>query len=262
MSFITLTTDFGLEDSHVGAMKGVVWSIAPQVQIVDITHLVPPQNVKEGAQILCRAALYYPAGTIHVAVVDPGVGTERRPIAGRIGDHYVVGPDNGIFTALLEYHESQGSSIEFVHLTRSQYWLPKISSVFHGRDIFAPVAAHLANGVSLSELGEAISDVVRVSFAKPVPIPNGLRGEVIHIDHFGNIYTNILRQDVADRPVTEVRLAGYIVRDFVSTFGKRPSGTLVSLFGSSDYLLVCEVNGNAAQRLGVKIGGQVDVLLG
>ncbi|MCX8062183.1 MAG: SAM-dependent chlorinase/fluorinase [Anaerolineales bacterium] len=261
MSIITLTTDFGLRDSHVGAMKGVIWSIAPQVQITDITHLISPQNVMEGAQILRRAAPYYPNDTIHIAVVDPGVGTKRRPLAGRLGNHYVVGPDNGIFTALLEYHESRGNQVEFVHLTRSQYWLPRISFVFHGRDIFAPVAAHLANGVPLSELGESITDVVRLNFAKPNPIPNGLRGEVTHIDHFGNIYTNILRSDVANRRVAEVRLSGKSVRDFVNTFGEREPGTLVSLFGSSDYLLICEVNGNAAQRIGANVGDPVDLLL-
>lgn len=259
MSIITLTTDFGLRDSHVGAMKGVIWSIAPHVQIVDITHLITPQNIEEGAQILRRSAPYYPPGTIHLAMVDPGVGTERRPIAGRLENHYVVGPDNGIFTALLEVHESQGDEIEFVHLTRNQYWLPKVSFVFHGRDIFAPVAAHLANGVPLSELGEPISDLVRLTIANPMPLPNGLRGEVTHIDHFGNIYTNIMRSDVADRRVSEVRLAGNIMRDFVNTFGERPPGTLISLFGSSDHLLICEVNGNAAQRIGAKIGDQVFV---
>ncbi|MCS6906604.1 MAG: SAM-dependent chlorinase/fluorinase [Anaerolineales bacterium] len=261
MAIITLTTDFGLRDSHVGAMKGVIWSIAPQAQVVDITHLITPQNIQEGAQILRRAAPYYPAGTIHVAVVDPGVGTARRPIAGRLGDHYVVGPDNGIFTALLEYHESLGNPVEFVHLTRSQYWRAQVSFVFHGRDIFAPVAAHLANGVSLEALGDPITDVVRLVFARPLPIPNGLRGEVTHIDHFGNIYTNVMRTDIGGRAVSEVRLAGCTISEFVNTFGERLPGTLVSLFGSSEHLLVCEVNGNAARRLGVKLGEPVDVIL-
>lgn len=261
MAIITLTTDFGLRDSHVGAMKGVIWSIAPQAQIADITHLISPQNVMEGAQILRRAVPYYPPGTIHVAVVDPGVGTERRPIAGRLGDHYVVGPDNGIFTALLEYYEQQGSLVEFVHLTRSQYWLPQVSFVFHGRDIFAPVAAYLAKGIPLSEFGEPITDWVRLTFAKPITVPTGLRGEVTHIDHFGNIYTNITRADVANRRIREVSLTGTPIKEFVNTFGERPSGTLVSLFGSSDQLLVCEVNGNAAQRLGAKVGDPVEVLI-
>lgn len=260
MPIITLTTDFGLKDSHVAAMKGVIWSIAPYVQIVDVTHLIAPQNVKEAAQILRRAAPYYPNGTIHIAVVDPGVGTQRRPIAARLGTHFVVGPDNGIFTALLEDSERRGHRIEIVHLTSRQYWQPQVSSVFHGRDIFAPVAAHIANGVPLLELGEPILDAVRLPFAKPIPIPNGLRGEVTHIDHFGNIYTNILRSDIADRRVGEVRLTGMTVRDFVKTFGERPPGTLVSLFGSSDHLLICEVNGNAAQRLGTKVDETVDVL--
>lgn len=259
MPIITLTTDFGLRDSHVGALKGVIWSIAPQTQIADITHLISPQNVTEGAQILRRAAPYYPAGTIHVAVIDPGVGTERRPIAGRVGNHFVVGPDNGVFTAFIEDHEAQGHAIELIHLTQKRYWLPEISFVFHGRDIFAPVAAHLANGVPLAELGDPISDVVRLTFAKPSPLPNGLRGEVTHIDHFGNIYTNILRPEIAGRRIREVHLAGTVVSDFVNTFGERMPGSLVSLFGSSGNLLVCEVNGQAAQRLGVQVGDAVEV---
>ncbi|PWH12728.1 MAG: hypothetical protein DDG59_15450 [Anaerolineae bacterium] len=261
MPIITLTTDFGLRDSHVGAMKGVIWSIAPQVQIADITHLVSPQNIAEGAQILRRAAPFYPPGTVHVAVVDPGVGTERRPIAGRLGEHFVVGPDNGLFTALLEYHESRGDRVEFVHLTNPRYWLPRLTSVFHGRDLFAPVAAHLANGVPLSQLGEPIADILRLAFSKPIPIPNGLRGEVTHIDHFGNIYTNLMRSDLEGKRVREVHLGGTVVKDFVKTFGERLPGSLICLLGSSDHFLVCEVNGNAAQRLGVKVGDSVDVFL-
>ncbi|RCK74860.1 MAG: hypothetical protein ANABAC_1577 [Anaerolineae bacterium] len=259
MPIITLTTDFGLKDSHVGAMKGVIWSLAPHAQIADITHLVEPQNIQQAAQLIRRAAPYYPPATIHVVVVDPGVGTERRPIAGRLGEHFVVGPDNGVFTALVEYHEGRGDSTEFVHLTRSEYWLPRVSFVFHGRDIFAPVAAHLANGVPLDRLGEPIADIVRLRFAKPLPLPNGLRGEVTHIDHFGNIYTNILRSDIQDKRVREVHIGASVVRDFVKTFGERMPGTLVSLFGSSDHLLVCEVNGNAARRLGVQVGDGVEV---
>lgn len=259
MPIITLTTDFGLKDSHVGAMKGVIWSITPQAQIVDITHLISPQNIQEGAQILRRAAPFYPSGTIHVAVVDPGVGTERRPIAGRLGSHYVVGPDNGLFTALLEFHESQGNSVEFIHLTERSYWLPQITPVFHGRDIFAPVAAHLANGVPLARLGEPIADIVRLIFAKAVLHSNGLRGEVTHIDHFGNLYTNIMRSDLAGKRVREVHIGRTVVRDFVNTFGERMPGSLISLFGSSDHFLVCEVNGNAAQRLGVQVGDEVEV---
>ncbi len=259
MPIITLTTDFGLKDSHVGAMKGVIWGLAPQAQIADISHLVSPQNIQEGSLLIRRAAPYYPSGSIHVVVVDPGVGTARRPIAGRLGEHFVVGPDNGVFTALIEYHEQRGDAVEFVHLNRPQYWLAQVSAVFHGRDIFAPVAAHLANGVSLTELGEPISDVVRLSFPKPQPTPNGLKGEVIHIDHFGNIYTNILRQDVGERRVWGVLLGGSLVSDFVRTFGERDPGSLISLYGSNEHLLVCEVNGNAAQRLGAKVGDQVEV---
>ncbi|MGB9641528.1 MAG: SAM hydrolase/SAM-dependent halogenase family protein, partial [Anaerolineales bacterium] len=151
MSVITLTTDFGLKDGNVGAMKGVIWKIAPSAQIADISHLISPQNVTEAALVIYRAARFYPPGTIHMVVVDPGVGTDRRPIAGLIGDQYVVGPDNGVFTRMMLAAESLGKPMRFVHLNRPEFWLPQVSYVFHGRDIFAPAAAHLAAGMSLTE---------------------------------------------------------------------------------------------------------------
>jgi S-adenosylmethionine hydrolase len=262
MSVITLTTDFGLKDGNVGAMKGVILSIAPGTQIADISHFIAPQDIAEASLVISRAAGYFPAGTIHVVVVDPGVGTNRRPIAGQVGEQYVVGPDNGVFTRLVEAEEAKGSVIRFYHLAKSEFWLPKLSTVFHGRDIFAPVAAHLAKGVALEEMGEPITDLVRLKLPRPVSIVGGLQGEVIHIDHFGNISSSILREDVGKRAVVQVELGGQVIDQVVHTFGERPSGTLVALFGSTDYLLVCEVNGSAAKRLGVKVGDPFVARLG
>lgn len=260
-SIITLTTDFGLKDGNVGAMKGVIWKIAPHVQIADISHLIAPQNVPEAALVIYRAARFFPEGAIHVVVVDPGVGTERRPIAGQVGGQFVVGPDNGVFTRMIEVCEQNGDPIRFVHLNRPEFWLQQVSYVFHGRDIFAPVAAHLAMGRNLIDLGTPINDVVRLNLPKPIPTLEGLQGEVIHIDHFGNISTCIMRQDIGDNRILQVQVKDQAIEDFVNTFGEKSPGSLVCLFGSNDNLLICEVNGNAAQRLQVRVGDVVRVLL-
>ncbi len=152
MTVITLLTDFGLRDGYSGVMKGVIWKIAPQVQIADISHTIKPQNIFQGALALARTAPFFPSGTIHVAVVDPGVGTQRRPIGLRLGEYYFVGPDNGLFTLVIEHAESLGVVIQVFHLNQTTYWLPEVSRVFHGRDIFSPVAAHLARGIPNSSM--------------------------------------------------------------------------------------------------------------
>ena len=259
MSIITLMTDFGIKDGNVGVMKGVIWKIAPQVQIADLSHLIQPQNVREAALILARAVPYFPDGTIHVVVVDPGVGTERRPIAAQLGSQRIVGPDNGFITLALEHAEREGASLEIVLLDRPAYWLPEVSHVFHGRDIFAPAAAHLANGVPLQSLGTPIRDPVRLKLPHPEPTPIGLRGEVIHIDHFGNIASNIYREHLNDAYDVTVHLHGIVLNGLVKTFGEHRPGELVALYGSTGNLIIAEVNGNAAQRLGVKVGDVIEV---
>jgi S-adenosylmethionine hydrolase len=191
MAIITLLTDFGLKDGFVGIMKGVILDIAPATQIVDITHEIAPQNILEGSLVLAQAANYFPAGSIHVAVVDPGVGTTRKPIAAKIGDQYFVGPDNGLFTGVIEIAEKYNQPITFYHLTNPKYWLPQVSRSFHGRDIFAPVAAHLANGISLAELGTPIAEPARIMVPHPEQTLDGWAGQVLSVDHFGNLLTNI-----------------------------------------------------------------------
>jgi len=256
---VTLTTDFGIKDGNVGVMKGIIWGIAPQVQIADLSHVVAPQNIKEAALILVRSAPYFPPGSIHVVVVDPGVGTERRHLAARLGTQYFVGPDNGVITPLLEHAEEHGWDIELVHANRREYWLPEVSHVFHGRDVFAPVAAHLANGIALQALGTPIHDPVRLPLPRPQRTPKGWMGEVIHIDHFGNIATNIRRQHLGQPGRVEVHLCGVSVPGLMRTFGERPPGELIALYGSTGYLIVSEVNGNAAQRLKAQVGDTVEV---
>jgi S-adenosylmethionine hydrolase len=263
MSLITLMTDFGLKDGNVGVMKGVILGIAPQAQIVDLSHFISPQNVREAALILGRSAPFFPPETIHVVVVDPGVGTVRRPIAAQLGTQRFVGPDNGVITMLLEHAERQGWPVAFVHLDRSQFWLPEVSHVFHGRDIFAPVAAHLANGKALADVGAPVSDPLRLALPQPERTPTGWRGEIIHIDHFGNLASNILLEHLPEGlnapQKIAVRLCGTQIRGLVKTFGERHPDELAALFGSTGNLIVSVVNGNAAEKLGAKVGDQFEV---
>jgi len=259
MSLITLMTDFGIKDGNVGVMKGVIWGITPDVLIVDLSHTISPQNIREAALILGRSAPYFPPGTIHLVVVDPGVGTSRRHIAAHLGTQYFVGPDNGIITPLLERAEAENRPVEIVHTDKRQYWRAEVSHVFHGRDVFSPVAAHLANGVPLQALGSPIHDPMRLSLPEPQRTPFGWQGEVIHLDHFGNISTNIRKEQLGEPGSIEVRLCGVNILGMVHTFGERPPGELVALYGSTGNLIVSVVNGDAAKRLNAAVGDQVEV---
>lgn len=265
MSVISLMTDFGLKDGNVGVMKGVIWGIAPEAEIADLSHLIAPQNIREAALILARSAPYFPENSIHIVVVDPGVGTSRRPMAAKIGAQYFVGPDNGTITLLLEHAEKEGWATGFVDLNKSEYWLPNVSYVFHGRDIFAPAAAHLAIGVPLQDLGTAFDNPVKLELPKPEKTAQGWRGEVIHIDHFGNAASNIrietLGAALKEMDKISVRLGGVEIQGLVNTFGERALGELVALLGSTGNLIVSVVNGSAAQRLNVKVGDPFEVIL-
>ena len=261
MSVITLMTDFGIKDGNVGVMKGVIWGICPTAQISDLSHVIGAQNIREAAYVLARSVPYFPKGSIHVVVVDPGVGTQRRPMAAQIGDWFYVGPDNGPITGLLERAKQENWQTGFVELDRAEYWLQNISYVFHGRDIFSPVAAHLANGVSLGELGSSFTDPVRLELPKPEKTKDGWRGEVTHIDHFGNISTNIRVEDLGDAMKKKeniiVRLSGIQINGLVNTFGERPVGELIALIGSTGNLGIALVNGDATAKLGVKQGNEI-----
>lgn len=262
MSFITLMTDFGIKDGNVGVMRGVIWRIAPQVKIADLSHTIAPQNIAEAALILARSAPYFPPFSVHVVVVDPGVGTARRPIAAQLGNQFFVGPDNGVVTYLLEETERQKLPVKIVHTNRPQYWLPEVSHVFHGRDIFSPVAAQIAIGTPLEALGEPIDDPVRLEFVRPERMPTGWRGQVIHIDHFGNIATNIRKEQLGAPEAIVVRLRGAEVPGLFRTFGELPPGELMALYGSTGNLIVSVVNGDAAGRLNAQVGDDVEVVLG
>jgi len=264
VAIITLMTDFGIKDGNVGVMKGVIWGICPGAQISDLSHMIGAQNLREASLILSRSAPYFPRDTIHVVVVDPGVGTARRPMAARIGDWYYVGPDNGITTLLLARAEKEGWPCKFVQLDRMKYWLSDVSYVFHGRDIFSPVAAHLANGISLTDLGTEFTDPVRLELPQPQRTGHGWRGEIIHIDHFGNVASNIRIEDlgaaIQHKEAIKVALNGIEIQGMVNTFGERREGEVVALLGSTGNLIVSVVNGNAALKLHVKVGDRIDAI--
>jgi S-adenosylmethionine hydrolase len=259
-SIITIMTDFGLRDGFVAVMKGVILGLAPDVHLVDVTHLISPQNVREAGAVLSRSAFYFPAGTIHIFVVDPGVGTARRPIAAQIGHQRFVGPDNGALTMVLARAKRGAWPVEIFKLDQPRYWRPEISNIFHGRDIFAPVAAHLAKGVPLAALGSPIIDPVLLPLSPSEHTPHGLRGEIIHVDHFGNIATNIRADDLADLGEVTVRVRNAEMHGLVRTFGDRAPGELIALINSVGELAVAVVNGNAGQRLEARVGDVVEVV--
>ncbi len=259
MRVITLTTDFGLRDGYAGVVKGVIWKIAPKVQIADISHQIGPQDVMDGALTLGRAAEYFPDGTIHVGVVDPGVGTGRRPIAARLGSQYFVGPDNGLFTVLLERAERKHEQVEVVHLNQPHYWLPSISNVFHGRDIFAPSAAHLAQGVPLESMGTLIHDPVRLNLPVPQRLADGWRGQVTSIDHFGNLSTNLENGLITNPATLKIHYKNSSIAGLMRTFGDGEPGQLIALIDSSDHLSLNVVNGNAAEQFQARIGDEVEI---
>jgi hypothetical protein len=258
MSYITIMTDFG---GPVGVMKGVIWRIAPEAKITDITYSISPHNILEGGLILDRQAFYFPDNTVHVAVVDPGVGTNRRPIAAQIGPQRFVGPDNGLFTPMYERAGRHRWPVQIVHLDKPEYWLPTVSNVFHGRDIFSPAAAHLANGVPLENLGTPIDDPVRIPLPAAQRTSGGVVGEIMLIfDNFGNIITNIHEDDIAGLGEVKVRVGGEEIDGLTRTFGEREMGSLTAMVGSSSYLMIAVVNGSASKRLKASIGDRVEVI--
>jgi S-adenosylmethionine hydrolase len=259
MPTLTLTTDFGLKDGFVGTLKGVIWSICPSAQIADISHAIASQNVLEGAMVLWRAYAYFPPGTVHVVVVDPGVGTGRRGLAAHLGVYYFVGPDNGLFTPIFEDAEKNGWPLELVHLTNEKYFLPEVSRTFHGRDIFAPVGAHLANGVPLAELGPALTDPVRLSLPKPEKTLTGWHAHVTGIDIFGNLTTDLPAAALAEHARVNFHLRGREVNGLVASYGHKNPGELVALVDSENYIEIAIVNGSAAQVTGAQVGDVVEV---
>lgn len=261
MPIISLTTDFGEKDGFVGVLKGVIWGICPIVHIADITHAVTPQNILEGALALSRAAPFFPSGTIHVAVVDPGVGTKRRPMAARLGDQFFIGPDNGLFTPVIEEARRKNQVAEFIHLNKPEFWLPNVSHTFHGRDIFAPAAAHLARGIEFTDLGTKFSDPILLDVPKAIRSKNGWTSHVTIIDTFGNLTTD-LRADLLDHQAeVTCKLREQTIFGLVDSYGWRKNGDLVALVDSEGFIEIAVVNGSAARELGAEVGDVVEVTL-
>lgn len=259
MPLITLLTDFGLKDGYVGVLKGVILGIAPQVRIIDISHFISPQNVLEGALTLGRTTRFFPAGTVHIVVVDPGVGTIRRPLAARIGDHYYISPDNGSLSVVLKQAEKDGLPSAFYQLDRPEYWLPEVSNVFHGRDIFAPAGAHLASGVPIEDLGSPIDDAIRLTIPEPVKTKTGISGVVLHVDAFGNLATNISAEMIGRSTNMKVHISGATIQGIVRAYGDKQAGELVALGDSAGMLSIAVVNGSAALRLKAGLGTPVEL---
>lgn len=252
MAIITLTTDFGDHDPYVGIMKGVILGVAPRAAIVDFTHQVPPQNISEAAFVLESARPYFPEGTAHLAVVDPGVGSERRPILVTTSRESYVGPDNGLFSFALALPGAQAWLLD-----RSEFWLPDVSRTFHGRDIFAPVAAHLALGVPPSDLGSPLPDPVRLPRPQPERTRNGeITGHVIHVDRFGNLMTDIPGQWLAGREWT-CEISGVLLRGPAPTYASVPRGELLLLVSSNGTAEIAAREANAAERLRARSGTRV-----
>jgi len=256
---ITLTTDFGLKDPYAAEMKAVILSICPKAMIVDITHEIAKFNVQMGAYVLASAVPYFPEGSIHVAVVDPGVGTRRRPIVIQTRQGFFVGPDNGL---LVLASEKQG--IESIHeISNPRFMLPKVSSTFHGRDIFAPAAAHLLNGRQTAEFGPEIREAAKPEFVKVTRRNGALIGEVLHVDGFGNIITNISEKEVAQRHVKgaiSVKLPSCKLKlKFCKAYGVTKPHEPLALIGSHGFLEIALNQGSAAAKFKTKAGDSVTV---
>jgi S-adenosylmethionine hydrolase len=261
---ITLLTDFGLRDGYVAVMKGVILGIAPQVRLVDITHEIMPQAIGEASYVLQSAYRYFPPGTIHVVVVDPGVGSQRRAIAVATPDACFVAPDNGVLAPVIdEVRARSGGGVQVVELTERRFWLPEISATFHGRDIFAPVAAHLLCGTELQMLGRPLDRIEPAVMAAPQPQgPATLEGQILHVDRFGNCITNITVSDLEEYGIgrkLSVEIAGDRVSGLYPTYSMGPIGIPMALISSSGHLEVAVCNGNAAKALGVTGGDRLRV---
>jgi len=254
---ITFTTDFGVSDHFVGTMKGVVAGIAPQARVIDITHDIAPYNVTEAAFVIAEAWSYFPKGTIHVVVVDPGVGSSRRPILAAAGGHFFVAPDNGVLSLVLH---AVAHKVRLI--SNPKFMRREISRTFHGRDIFAPAAAHLAKGAKPAAFGKLIQDYVRSWSAAPVPKGNdSWRGAILKVDHFGNLITNFAARDfvgITARPF-ELRAGVKHIHRLALTYAETEVGDLFVIVGSAGYLEIAANQASAAELVGCSAGASVEL---
>ncbi|MBN1907655.1 MAG: SAM-dependent chlorinase/fluorinase [Deltaproteobacteria bacterium] len=246
---ITLLTDFGLSDAYVAMMKGVIFSINREAALIDITHSISTGSVFQGAYILRESFSYFPAGTVHVAVVDPGVGSNRRSIAVKAAGHFFTGPDNGIFWPIIERYKDT----TIYELTEKKYFLPQVTSTFHGRDIFAPVAAQISLGLHIHQLGRVVSNPEKLEIPLPFKYDNTLTGQIIRIDNFGNLITNITANDLAgflgnNEPV--IHTGKIKIYGLSKIYSDRENGELLAIINSSNQLEIAVNMGKASDYIG------------
>ena len=255
---ITLTTDFGLKDAYVAEMKAVILSICPNALIVDVSHQIEKFNIRMGAFVLASASPYFPEGTIHVAVIDPSVGTERQHVLVETGKGYFIGPDNGVLTLAVR---NAGGVLHVRRITDKHFMRSKVSNTFHGRDVFAPVAAHLARGRLAKEFGPEIGKIAVPEFARVSKRRDALIGEVVHIDDFGNIITNFREKEVAlvgYKPTIMVKLRNTKLKlKFCKTYADVERKEPLTLIGSHDFFEISVNQGNAAEIFEIKVGEKV-----
>ncbi|MBR55265.1 hypothetical protein CMK19_16030 [Candidatus Poribacteria bacterium] len=258
MSIITLTSDFGTKDTYVGVMKGVILSISPSSNIIDLTHEIPAQNVAVGAWQISKAYSYFPSETIHLVVVDPGVGSDRRAVISLINNHTFVCPDNGLLS-IISKESPMGNSVA---IENDSYFLPHISNTFHGRDIFAPVAAYLAKGIPMSEFGPSVDNLHKINFSHINSDNSQIEGQIIWIDNFGNAVTNISQQSINQiLPNLELQIsfANQKIFGLCSAYNQAKIGEAIAIIGSSEHLEISVNQGSAQQLYGLSIGDFVSV---
>jgi S-adenosyl-L-methionine hydrolase (adenosine-forming) len=266
-AIITLTTDFGLRDPFVGIMKGVILGLNPEVELVDLSHQINSHDILDGAFTLFESYRFFPPDSIHLVVVDPGVGSGRRPILARTLKHAFVAPDNGVLSLVVEREEA----VEVRHVTADQYFLKPVSNTFHGRDVFAPVAGWLSRGIEPDKFGEVITDYVRTAPGKP-PRPqrinaNEVRGAVLKIDKFGNVITNLAPEDVPELfrespPPFRIVVNRHEIARLASAYAGGGPAETVAILGSAGFLELVTNLGSAAEGLGAGVGKEVSVVFG
>lgn len=257
---ITLITDFGLTDEYVGVLKGVILSRNSNIEIVDISHTIPAQDIAAASRLLARSFPYFPPTTVHLVIVDPGVGSNRSILAIAAGGQYFIGPDNGVLSPVFK----QYSSMAVHRIDKSDLFLQPVSSTFHGRDIMAPVAAHLAGGLAIDKVGLKLNvdECTRIERISPVHDGGKLHGVIIHVDRFGNLATNIARSDVdryADGENVEIHIGDTIITTLSNSYADGHQGAPLALFDSQGYLEIGVNMGNAAQVLKITVGTAVTI---
>jgi hypothetical protein len=252
---ITLTTDFGYKDSFVGIMKGIIAGINPEARVIDLSHGVAPQDIMSAALILRHSVGHFPRGSVHVAVVDPGVGSARRPILIEAAGDYFIGPDNGVLSLALAHKKP----LRIIHLSNADYHRRPVSATFHGRDIFAPVAAHLSLGLDPMELGLSVQDFARIAWPEVQKSPASLQGEIVYIDTFGNLCTNVSEHDL--RALAGAKLAvilgDVVIHGLAPNYAAGGTGNYVALINSWGLLEIAVYQGNAQRRCDARAGDKI-----